>query len=221
MALLIALIVLIEAVVVLKVIGLGDAPIIHHDYLVYERLALNLMEHNVFSMNETPPFNPTTFRSPGYPTFIAGIYLLTGRSSMAVGIAQFALLAATSFLLYLLALRHVKRTAAATGAVLCALYPPFVFTAPLFIAEILSMFLLVSGLLILDRMKGTWSYILAGVVLGGAALARPSFILLPVAIVPFLLAARRIRGGLLLLAAFALVVTPWIVRNSSTGGQVP
>ncbi len=59
----------------LKVIGLGEAPIVHHDYLVYERLALNLIDHHVFSMNET-----TATRSDDVSVtlviraFIAGVY---------------------------------------------------------------------------------------------------------------------------------------------------
>jgi hypothetical protein len=65
--------------------GSGDA-------VVYEQIATNWLQHHVFAMSIGDSLMPVDLRMPGYPAFLALVYVLTGRTGEAarffVGIAQ-------------------------------------------------------------------------------------------------------------------------------------
>lgn len=48
------------------------------DGVVYARLASNLLQHDVYSLDTAAPFSPTLVRLPGYPLFLAGVYSMFG-----------------------------------------------------------------------------------------------------------------------------------------------
>lgn len=59
------------------------------DSAVYSRLARNMLEHGVFSVDEQPPYDPTLIRMPGYPIFLAGVYSVFGQdNNTAVRVVQ-------------------------------------------------------------------------------------------------------------------------------------
>jgi 4-amino-4-deoxy-L-arabinose transferase-like glycosyltransferase len=102
------------------------------------------------------------------------------------------------------------------AAALVALHPGLIAYSPLVMTEVLAtLLLLVAGLVVLTYREGIRGYLVAGVVLGIAALVRPeSLLALPL----LLLLGRRPYGRSFLhaLAATALafvVVLPWTLRN--------
>lgn len=58
------------------------------DSLVYDELARNLIDHRVYGVFLDGKLTPVNLRMPGYPGFLAVIYLLFGRSPMATMLAQ-------------------------------------------------------------------------------------------------------------------------------------
>jgi len=61
------------------------------DAVEYNRYAFNLLDHGVFSMAESAPFEPSVVRPPGYPAFLAAVYSLTrSRGQLPVQLAQIA-----------------------------------------------------------------------------------------------------------------------------------
>ena len=52
-------------------------PILSKDSAEYAKLAENILQHRLFSLRAQPPFVPETFRTPGYPLFVAGIVGIT------------------------------------------------------------------------------------------------------------------------------------------------
>ncbi|MDI6840901.1 MAG: hypothetical protein QMD71_08675 [bacterium] len=48
------------------------------DAFQYDRIATNILEHSSFSLSSTLPYEPTSFRTPIYPLFLATIYRLCG-----------------------------------------------------------------------------------------------------------------------------------------------
>jgi hypothetical protein len=49
------------------------------DTVLYEQIAANWLQHHVYAMNVHDQITPVDMRMPGYPAFLALIYLLTGR----------------------------------------------------------------------------------------------------------------------------------------------
>jgi hypothetical protein len=51
------------------------------DTVLYEQMATNWMQHHVYGMNVDGAVVPVDLRMPGYPAFLALIYLLTGKAA--------------------------------------------------------------------------------------------------------------------------------------------
>lgn len=215
-----------EATVLLGGFGLGYEPLVHYDYLQYNQLALNMLDQATFSDDTVSPFRPTLYRAPGYPAFIAVMYLAAGRSVIAVRAAQFFLLWMSGLLLYLVGRHYFSARAAVLGALFAVLYPPFVFMAPLYGAHSLTLFIAAAVIYVATRLKERPSpSLLLALALGGLigymALVRPAFTLVAIFVVAFFVCVgarpgltRRLPVALVLLLGFSIVILPWIARNN-------
>ena len=164
---------------------------------------------------------------PGYPTFIAGVYGVTGRSVTHVLVAQIVLSVATVVLTYLLAARLVGRGPALLAAFVLALDPISITMSNVFESEALFATLYVLSALVWIRGLRRRSMFDIGVVgglLGLSVLVRAIALYVPVVLVPatFALASgsrfrRALTAGALLLA-FAVPVGFWLARNASETG---
>ncbi len=160
--------------------------------------------------------SPSIAYPPGYPAFLAAMSTLSD-STLAIGIAQALLGAATAVFMACIADRLAGRRAAWATGVIGALYPGIVFWTGYVITETFFCFFLALGLLMTTR---TWQQpaiapaIAAGAAFGVAGLTRS--VVLPFAVVLALagLFDRRFRAGAALGAlAMVVVLAPWIVRN--------
>lgn len=163
---------------------------------------------------------PTAFRPPVYPLFLAAIYALTGHSFAAVRLVQALLESGTVVLVYLIALRLFNVRVAFLSAVGVAFYPLLIYQTGLLIAETLSYFLQMAAifcLLVTLRQRHVWLALAAGVCMGLTVMTRPTatlwvplmllWILIPgLALHPWRKLATAIVG-------LALVFAPWVVRN--------
>src|ERR1700731_5104965 len=50
------------------------------DTVLYEQIATNWLQHHVYAMNVHDQVMPVDMRMPGYPAFLALIYVITGRT---------------------------------------------------------------------------------------------------------------------------------------------
>ncbi|MBV9468522.1 MAG: glycosyltransferase family 39 protein, partial [Abitibacteriaceae bacterium] len=198
------------------------------------RLAINLMDHGVCSYALQPPYLPTVERPPGYPLFLAAIYLVSGRSVLMVRLVQFAFFTATAWLLYLLALRFVNRATAVVTALLCATYWPLLVMPVFHLTETLATFLAVLCVYLWVRameyiahpQRQRWYVFLTGLMCGVATQIRPSFVFFVVMpMVAFAVPAfapgsqamslrQRLSGCGLMALGYALCIVPWAVRNT-------
>lgn len=117
------------------------------DARVYRRLALNMLEGRVYSVNEGPPLAPTLIRVPGYPLFLASIYVAFGHGNdSAVRTAQALLDTGSCLIVAALAFlwqpAKTRRWRAALFALILIIACPFVtiYTA-LILTETLTTFL--------------------------------------------------------------------------------
>ncbi|MEA2479394.1 MAG: hypothetical protein QOJ07_1316 [Thermoleophilaceae bacterium] len=212
-----------------------------HDDRDYDRLACALVTGDGYPRESprapagddcrraAPSAEPTAFRPPGFPMFLAGIYTVARPLGIdrwtAARVAQAVLGALAAALIGLIALRLWGRTTALVAIALAAVYPPLILiggsllTEPLFVALVLGTLAAVLAY----RADPRRSLLIgAGVLAGLTALTRTNgvLLLLPLALLVFgagaAAAARRTRAGhAAVFVAIALVtVAPWTIRNA-------
>src|SRR3989338_4084953 len=97
----------------------------------YANLAVNIVEHSVFSRSTTTPFTPDAWRTPGYPVFLAPFYALFG-NFFPVLIAQVGILFLTVLLIFQMATRFMSRRWALALSILYLVLPTcFALHSPL------------------------------------------------------------------------------------------
>lgn len=214
----------------------------------YLAIAANLLAGRGYSIAAEAPFEPTMFREPLYPLFLAAASMLPGSTVVAAQILQIVLAALTCLLAVQLAVGVGASRHVALGAGwLAALHPTFAVYSGYILSEVLSAFVLTLGLLALVhgwRRGRNAFFVAAGVMLGASVLCKAALILLPLclacvfAILKTRLAARYFSprsnagvlsmlpsrdaswiGALLMLSTVALVVAPWSVRNNAVFGS--
>jgi 4-amino-4-deoxy-L-arabinose transferase-like glycosyltransferase len=173
-------------------------------------------------------------RAPGYPLFLA--MLDAGRpmpasSPARVKIAQSAVGAAIVWLIGLLAFSAAGPASGVAAAVVAALYPPLVWTPSYVLSETLFSAVALASALVLQlavnraeaarsSREGGALALLAGGLIGLAALIRPAMLLfLPLALA-WLLIRKRSVLAIALIAAAAAVIAPWTLRNIRAHGRV-
>jgi 4-amino-4-deoxy-L-arabinose transferase-like glycosyltransferase len=162
---------------------------------------------------------PTARWPPGFSTVLGGLYWLFGIHPVLGELFNAVVGASTVVLLMLVAERTLDRgTAIVAGAMLAVLPGPIMWTDVL-VAETLYTALFVGAVLLLVSSRPTWAWLLAfGIAVGVGALVRGealTWFVLPVAmwwrLVPWRALARIV---IVAIAAAAVVMLPWIVRNA-------
>lgn len=174
----------------------------------YNNLALALLDGRFFEWEG---------RVPLYPTWLAGVHWLTGRSYIAIPYVQSLLGVAVIPLTYLLGRRLVGQRSAMLAAFLSAISYSLIHEAMLLQSEILfTPVLLVTAIMLVDAWQHPQlrRFVWLGCWVGISNLVRPTFLLLP----PVLLLAfvwrfgrRGLRYGAVAGGVTMLVLTPWLV----------
>lgn len=173
------------------------------------------------------------FRAPGYPLLLAGYMCVAGQASSVLGARVVGALLGVLTVVGVMGLARLLFgvSAAWWAGVLAAVYPGAVASSIFVLAEALFCPLMV---LQLGAWVAAWQAhdrravflwaALAGVAGGLATLARPSWLLFtPVVAVGYLALsrgrARHAAVGAVMLAALAMTMVPWWVRNYRAVGQ--
>jgi 4-amino-4-deoxy-L-arabinose transferase-like glycosyltransferase len=173
-------------------------------------------------------FDPELRRPPGYALFAAGTMLLLGEDLRAITFVQQVLGVATALLAYGLGRVTFGRASGLLAGLLVALNGALIVSGQSIMTETLFTFVLLGVLLVLLQAGRSGRYawaLLAGILLGVAALVRPVAQIL-VLLVPltFLLYDRRLwpilRGTVLVGVGVLLVMGPWMLRNASEHGTL-
>lgn len=170
----------------------------------------------------------TSFRAPGYPFFLSLIYRLFGLEGrfFVTRLVQAFILAALSPMGYALSRRlfpEKEKTARLAGVIL-AVYPYFVIFPLAIATEAIFIPLTLAALLMLLRAgeDHRWqSYLMAGILLGAAALTRSVILsVLPAALFWVWFGVKDKKGALIVLASMLVIITPWVVRNYLLYGKL-
>src|SRR5581483_6960305 len=165
---------------------------------------------------------PEGIRTPAYPAFVALVDRLFGERHAAIAWAQAVLFALTCLLVYRVARDATNERVALVAGIATALYAPLPYYGALVLTETLTTFLVTAAVAVWIhalRRNATGAFAASGLLFAVAALTRPSFQLLPLAmIVPALVTARDRhrwwRGCATMLAVCALAVAPWVAYNA-------
>jgi hypothetical protein len=225
-------------------------PFYSGDTAYYEELARNWLYHGVYGFYSHGQLLPSDARGPGYPAFLASIYLLAGTGRQAVMFAQAFLDLATCVLAAGIAVRlaadapdATRSRVAAAALWLTALCPFTANYAAVPLTEVLATFFTTLALLIFlsptgmgidriasnrDLFRAVKNWFAGGLVVGLGTLVRPETPLLLVAalIVLWLRHRRPANWKKLSLATLWMIVglllplAPWAARNAVSLGRV-
>jgi 4-amino-4-deoxy-L-arabinose transferase-like glycosyltransferase len=203
----------------------------------YSEPDLNLIREYIPIDTSKAAYDPrgveAAFRGPMYPIFLAAIYFFSGlpRRFFAARLAQAALGALLAPFTFALARRldPERETTAHVAGWIVACYPMLVVYPLALATENLFFVLTLGGVLLLLRgadgerpggIKAVYWFGLAGAVLGLAILTRSVIALfLPLAMYWIGRNGKSIRGALMFAGAAAVVVFPWVLRNSLLAGR--
>ena len=181
----------------------------------YVRHAVSIAHGHGMAPTLLPQGGPTAIRAPAFPYLLGGVFALFGDHPDAGRIACALLGALTVWLVGLIALQLWGRREQLIATALAAVYPPLVLLSDTLLTEALALPLTLAMFLVLLRRRGRWSAPAAGALLGLALLTRPALSVLAIPLVAGLWRPPRAwLGPVVGLAAAALVIAPWTIRNA-------
>jgi hypothetical protein len=199
------------------------------DSLGYAQIAENLYRNGDFDQRGSLTAGHAQQSSnyaPGLPLVVGGLYKLTGGVHLELARIVLALIGSVAILLtFLIGVRLGGPLAGLLAALAIAVYPAFLEYSGMLMTEPLATTLLAATLLAAfwasDR-GGALAWALPGLLLGLMAMVRPEYLLFG-ALLPLLalfLVHREeswrpgIAAAAVTLAAFALPIVPWTIRNA-------
>ncbi|HDQ72648.1 MAG TPA: hypothetical protein ENN19_11215 [Chloroflexi bacterium] len=216
--------------------GLARSIVAGHGYRWYAEPELAQIE-KLLDIERPADYDPrgflTSFRAPGYPAFLAMVYLVSGVGPTRVFAARLAnafLGAALAPLTWLLARSlGLDEKVSRWAGVVIATFPLFLLYPLGLASENLFIPLMTLGLVMVSRTRtngGAHPHALTGLVLGLTALTR-SIVAGFVPIVALWLYWRAraggkrvaLRNGAILILTFLLVTVPWAIRNTRLHGR--
>jgi 4-amino-4-deoxy-L-arabinose transferase-like glycosyltransferase len=186
------------------------------------------LAYNIYTgagMRYTSTDPPALDRAPVYPYLVAALFALAGGYALPlVQIFQAAIHAATTILVFHIAMRVYDRATALRAQLLCALHPILLWYTGRIWIETTHAFVLVlaahAALVLYER--GTFRAALgAGSAFGVASLTKSVVMLFPFLLTLLLFRRYRVRGlkdGLIVVVVCCLVILPWTVRNYHVAG---
>jgi 4-amino-4-deoxy-L-arabinose transferase-like glycosyltransferase len=163
------------------------------------------------------PGEPSAYTQPLYGFFLVPIYWIFGRAWWSVGGAQIVVATATALLVYAIGAQVMSRRAGTAAAILATLNPYLVWHDVHLNREVLDQLvaaaLILCTLLAADRRSVRWATA-AGFLGGLAVLGNVRLAFLPLVVAAYLL----VRNGwgwapVAVIAAAAVAVAPWVIRN--------
>ena len=211
----------------LRDVSVGPVGPVSNDDVDFNLLAIHLAEGEGYCIESG---NPTSFRAPGFPFVLAGLYSLAGPNPTLAYILFCVLGAITCVLTYFLALEFFSDRWARSAGLLAVVFVPHLWFATTFISENVFIPCATAGVWLFIRFMRQNSYVTlaaTAIALGWATLTRPiALLMLPIFLVfIFFGAAREFRTRSIVHCAifatlFLAVLAPWIARNHRVHGRL-
>jgi 4-amino-4-deoxy-L-arabinose transferase-like glycosyltransferase len=189
----------------------------------YHRLAIGLVERRGYVNTDQ---QPTAWRPPGYPAFLAGIYRVFGTNIQTATIVQAVLGGMTVLLLVVFGSMIIGWRASIITGFLAAAYPGFIWLSRLLLSENLALFLLLATLCsaaMYLKSRRIWWMAIFGAVGGLSTLVRGGnlFVTAFIGVGILVVTLRRrpvnwrqlVALSALAIAGFSVALMPWTIRN--------
>ena len=189
--------------------------IFHDDAAGYHNLAISIVKDKNFS-------GFRTLRTPGYPVFIAVIYMVFGKLPWVVFLFQMLINCVSMLLVYKIGKNLFNEKIASLGSILFAIDPHQILYTVHLLAETLfvTTFLASIYTMILGLKSRKGKYILmSGFLIGISTLIKPISQYLPFVFVFFILLHKKqsllskMKISLVYLIVFFMTLSPWMIRN--------
>lgn len=200
------------------------------DYITKKIIMVDAQPYHEFALSilNTRSFEQTgSYRTPGYPLFLASVYAVFGVRPWAAILIQVFIGLATILLVYLWTKEWFSKTVALTAAGIFAVEPHVIIYGACLLTETLFVFTLLLSVYLWQLVgrggKLFWAA-LSGLLLGYTVLIRPISILLPMLLIPagLVYAKNRLPGMLKTAGVFALMfvltVSLWMFKNYNQYG---
>ena len=195
--------------------------LVQGDAMIFHQVAQNLADGEGFT--QAFAAEPTAEHPPGWEVVLAAADLLGGNGYLSHRLLGALIGTVTVVLIGLLGRRVGGPSVGLLAALVAAVYPLLWSADVSLMSETLYGALVVTALLAAGRLRDAPSggrAALLGAVLGAAALTRgEALLLVPLLLVPFTWRHRRAMA--VGVAAFALVLAPWMIRNAVTFEEPP
>ena len=227
-----ALLLIAALALVLRVALVLATPHFHtiDDSHSYDRMAVSIADHGTLPNSQIPfAGGPTAYPPPGYPVALSLAYLIEGTGSehsrWEAGRIEEAVFGAIAVVLIaLIAARLFGRAAGLLSGAIASVYPPLLLVGSSLMSESVFIPLVLGAVLAALKQRGSehrWRWAIAsGVLLALAALTRSNGIVLVIPL-GFLVWTERPRlswraagAPLALIAATAVTIVPWAIRNT-------
>lgn len=194
----------------------------------YLQMAKNFIEYDVFSWNESPPFDNHFFRTPGYPIFISIFYRIIPAAWFVI-IFQNIIALGIIFLIYGIAMfLFQKKFIALTASLIYAVEPTVIYWNNQLLSETLFTLAVLLGVYIfVKNINIKNNYILPASLATGALFSLAIYIkpiaqfllliflsfgliILKMGVKPFL---RYLISVTLIIISFFVLSAPWMIRN--------
>jgi hypothetical protein len=186
----------------------------------YHDLALKLLNSKSFE-------NFGTFRTPGYPLFLAIIYFIFGIKPWIVLLLQIIANVLSLILVFRLGLLIFNQKIALLIAFFFAIEPHQVFYSLTLLSDTLFVtFFLLSSIYLVSGISKTriQNFLFSGFFLGISTLIKPISVLFPAMIILYFLVKwpfkKHIKYLLIYIVAFIITLSPWLIRNYANYGYL-
>lgn len=220
-------------------------PISSHDSVEYVTLAENILSNQHFSMDAQAPSTPDTFRTPGYPFFLA-IVLAVFKSYFAAIFLQIVMVWLSAVIIYKMGKEIFSSRVGFAAALGFMLDPTVIYHTMVILSDTAFVFLFLLTIYLLffkgnpssgmstERKHLYRRALFGGIILGAAVLVRPvALYLLPVLLFFHWLYIEHIRKAsgqrrwqdlilvcVCLTIGMSVVVFPWMLRNRIETGSL-
>ncbi len=178
LCIIVAVVLLVRSTIFLSVYSAAPSRMLRNDSSTYDLPARALLKTGRLAVDPDAPDSPMIIRTPGYPCFIALVYLVFGENHAPVGLAQIVLSAVTVVMVYYMSRTLWDSTAALAAATLFSLDLVSLVSSLYLLTETLFTFFLTASvgaavlLGVARRGRGRYAF-LSGLLLALATLVRP------------------------------------------------
>lgn len=196
----------------------------------YVTIAENIATGHGFSAESTSPYLPNSFRTPGYPGFLAGVYAITGHFMPAL-VVQTGLALFIGWIIYRLGTRYANERVGLIAMTIFLVMPFSLLVSMRYLTQVLfTMSVMGAVWFFLSYLRTLKAHdlVIATALVPLAALIRPIAILLPAPFIVTLIIAtlwrqiswrRAAVASAVCISVFIVGIAPWLVRNQQVFGE--